>query len=178
MARPSTLYRFKIDFSDIDRGLYESIDFRLAMHPSESLLFLMTRAIAFLLNFESALEFSAQGLGDPDQAPLFIKDPRGGLLLWIEIGNPSAKRLHSASKAAQKVKVYTYKDPKLWFEEMKSSDIFQFDKIEVFSFQNDFLKILSENLQRNNNWGILFQDSTFSIQINDESIQGEITRHR
>ncbi len=177
MALQATVYRFKIELSDIDRSLYESTDFRLAMHPSESPLYLMTRALAFVLNLQPGLEFSAQGLGDPDQPPLSIPEPRGGLKLWIEIGNPGVKRLHMASKAATHVKVYTYKDPRLWLQEMQVAEIFQFQKIEIYSFKADFLNKLADALERNNDWGIVHQDHSLSVQIKNESIQGEIQRH-
>ncbi|MES3037442.1 MAG: YaeQ family protein, partial [Bdellovibrionota bacterium] len=50
MALPSTLYRFKIDLSDIERGVYEQLEFRVAQHPSESLVYLLTRVLAYVLN--------------------------------------------------------------------------------------------------------------------------------
>ena len=58
MAQPSTLYRFRIDLTDIDRGVYETLDLRLAMHPSESETYLVTRVLAYALNYASDLEFS------------------------------------------------------------------------------------------------------------------------
>ena len=177
MALQSTLYRFKIDLSDIDRALYEAIDIRLAMHPSESPLFLLTRVLAYALNFQAGLEFSPQGLGDTDQAPLSIADPRGGLLLWIEIGSPSAKRLHAASKAAKHVKVYIYKDPRLWLQEMQSSDIYQFEKIEIYSFKPEFLLSLAGLVERNNEWNLIIQDGSLTISFKNQSLQGEILKH-
>ncbi len=176
MALQATLYRFKVELSDIDRSIYEAVDFRLAMHPSESPLFFVTRALAYLLNLQSGLEFSPQGLGDPDQPPLSIADPRGGILLWIDIGSPSAKRLHAALKASKNVKVYAYKDPKVWLEEMKSADIFQFQKVEIYSFKSEFLQILADRLERNNNWGLISQDQSLNVQIKDDSIQSEIRK--
>ena len=178
MALQATLYRFKVELSDIDRSLYESIDFRIAMHPSESPSFLVTRALAYLLNFQPGLEFSPKGLGDPDVAPLFITDPRGGLKLWIEIGSPSARRLHTASKAAGQVIVYHYKDPKLWLHEMQSSDIFEFEKVQIHSFEASFLLNLTERLERSNEWTLIHQDSSLNLQIKSTSLEGEVLNHQ
>src|SRR5258707_1232333 len=97
MAQLATLYRFRIELSDVDRGVYQPLDFRVAMHPSESPLFLVTRILAFALNTQEGLEFTPTGLSDPDEPCLRIANPRGGLSLWIEIGNPSARKLHKAA---------------------------------------------------------------------------------
>ena len=33
MGTGATMYRLKIELSDVDRGVYESLDLRLARHP-------------------------------------------------------------------------------------------------------------------------------------------------
>ena len=176
MALQATLYRFRIDLSDIDRSLYDTIDIRLAMHPSETPTYLLTRLLAYVLNYQPGLEFSPQGLGDPDPAPLSIADPRGGVLLWIEIGQPSSKRVHMASKASKKLKVYTYKDLKSLYEEMRTASIFQFEKIEFFSLKPDFLNLLASHLERNNDWSIIYQDGSINVTFKNQSIQGEVEK--
>src|ERR1035437_4883643 len=113
MAHPSTLYRFRIDLTDIDRGIYQALDFRIAMHPSESESFLVTRVLAYALNTQDNLQFSIEGLGTPEEPCLSAVDPGGGYQLWIEIGNPSAKKIHTATKTSQQVRIYTYKNPEL-----------------------------------------------------------------
>ena len=86
MAHPSTLHRFRLDLSDVDRGVYEKLDIRVARHPSESEPFLLSRVLAYALNYEADLSFSKEGLGTPDEPCLSISDPGGGFRLWIEIG--------------------------------------------------------------------------------------------
>jgi len=110
MALNSTMYRFKIKLSDIDKGLYETLELRVPLHPSESPPFFLSRILAYCLNFQEGIELS-QGISTPDEPALHIKDLTGALKLWIDVGNPSAKRLHKASKSAEKVRVYTYRDP-------------------------------------------------------------------
>src|SRR5580658_8592368 len=107
MALNSTMVRFVIKLSDVDRAVYETIELRVPMHPSEAPPFLLTRVLAYCLNFQEGLEFS-QGISTPDEPALRVRDLTGVLKLWIDIGNPSAKRLHKASKAAPTVRVYTY----------------------------------------------------------------------
>src|SRR5690606_13082441 len=47
MARSATLYRMKMELSDVDRGVYESLDFRIAQHPSEGEERLVARILAY-----------------------------------------------------------------------------------------------------------------------------------
>ena len=143
MAQPSLLYRFHINLSDIDQGIYKTFDLRLAMHPSESHAYLLTRLIAFVLNDREYLEFAAEGLGDPDAPGINATTPNGEILLWIEIGNPSAKKLHKAAKAARQVKVYTYKDPEILLKEIRSNKVYHAETIEIYSINPKVLENLA-----------------------------------
>ncbi len=105
------LYHFQLDLSDVDRGIYESLDFRTVQHPSETGIYLLSRVLAYALSYQEGLEFSPSGLGDPDAPVLRAMGAMGATEIWLEIGNPSARKLHKASKAAKNVIVYTYKNP-------------------------------------------------------------------
>ena len=50
MALSATVYHFQIELSDVDRDVYESLDLRVARHPSESTPYLLTRVIAARLS--------------------------------------------------------------------------------------------------------------------------------
>ena len=111
MSAATTLFRFRIELSDVERNVYTTLDFRVAMHPSETPLYLMTRVLAYALNSGEEglqrLEFSPGGLSNPDAPSIQVLSPTGTSLLWIEIGNPSARKLHRAAKASRRVRVYT-----------------------------------------------------------------------
>jgi uncharacterized protein YaeQ len=176
LAQTSILYRFQINFSDIDQGIYKTLDIRMAMHPSESHAYLMTRLIAYVLNEREFLEFSGEGLGDPDAPALSAKTPGGDILLWIEIGNPNARKLHKASKAARQVKVYTYKDPNALLKEIHENKIFQAEKIEIYALDAKYLERLASHLERKNAWDILLQDGALNVSIGEIAEVSEITR--
>ena len=177
MASPSTLFRFKIALSDIDRSVYEALDLRVAMHPSESEAYLLTRVLAFALNVESGLEFS-QGLCDPDSPAIQQADPRGGIAKWIDIGNPAARRLHKASKAARSVRVYTYKDPENLKREAMGEQIHRAGEIEIFSFEQSFLNSLGAMLKRENNWTLIHNDGQLSITSGEDNLMTTLGVHR
>ena len=112
MALSATVYHFQIELSDVDRGVYESLDLRVARHPSESTPYLLTRVIAYALLFEEGIAFS-KGLSTTEEPALWVKDLQGNLRVWVELGTPSADRLHKVSKASPRVVVFTQHDPRL-----------------------------------------------------------------
>ena len=177
MAHPSTLYRFRIDLSDIDRGVYTRLDFRTAMHPSESETFFMTRVLAYALNSQADLQFSKEGLGDPDAPCISVMEADGACPLWIEIGNPSTKKLHKATKTSTKVKIYTYKNPDHLIADLNAAKVYQPERMELFSFSDDLLNALSATLVRDNSWNLIHNEGTLMIQAGVEEITGEVNSH-
>jgi len=123
MAAGATLYHLQIELSDVDRGVYETLDLRLAQHPSESMPYLLARTLAYSLLYEEGIAFSKGGLSSTDEAPLSVRDPQGNLRVWVEIGTPSADRLHKASKASPRVVVFTQHDPRLLVREAGTREI-------------------------------------------------------
>src|SRR5688572_32055572 len=107
MALGATLYHFEIELSDVDRETYTSLDLRLARHPSENQRYLLTRTLAYCLSYEPGIAFSKHGLSQSDEPPVAVWDDTGALRAWIDIGAPSAKRLHKAAKSGERVAVYT-----------------------------------------------------------------------
>ena len=178
MAQSTTLYRFHIDLSDVDQGLYKTLDLRLAMHPSESNAYLVTRLIAYVLNEREFLEFAPEGLGDPDAPAISIRTSGGDIPLWIEIGNPSARKLHKAAKAARQVKVYTYKDPAVLLKDIRENKVYHAESIEIFSIDPRFLETLAARLERKNSWGIILHEGTLNISIGELSEVTDLVKHQ
>src|SRR2546421_1849262 len=112
MALSATVYHIQIDLSDVDRGVYESLDLRVARHPSESMRYLLTRVLAYCLCHEEGIAFS-RGLSTTEEPAVGGKDLQGSLRLWIEVGTPSAERVHKGSKAAPPLVGFTHHDPAL-----------------------------------------------------------------
>ncbi len=177
MGHPSTLYRFHINLSDVDQGIYKTLDLRLAQHPSESHAYLLTRLFAFVLNDREYLEFAPEGLGDPDAPGISATTPNGEILLWIEIGNPSAKKLHKATKAAKQVKVYTYKDPETLLKEIHGNKVYHAESIEIYSLDPKFLEPLAGRLERKNTWGVIQHEGTLNVSVGDISEVTDLKKH-
>src|SRR3954471_15592260 len=154
MALGATLYHFQIDLSDVDRGVYQALDLRVARHPSETMRYLLARVLAYCLCYEEGIAFS-KGLSTTEEPAVWSHDPQGALRLWIEIGTPSADRLHKASKAAPRLVVFTQHDPRLLVREAGTRDIHKADQIEVYALDPRFLNQLGELTERNAKWTLL-----------------------
>lgn len=178
MAQPSTLYRFQLNVSDVDAGAYKNLDLRVAMHPSESHAYLLTRLIAYALNEREFLEMTPEGLSDPDKPALHVTTAGGDIKLWIEIGNPSAKKLHKASKAARELKVYTYKAPELLLKEIRENKVHKAEAIGIWSIDPRFLDRLAPRLGRKNDWGVMLNDGVLTVSVGSESESTELIKHQ
>ena len=88
MALTATMRKFEIALSDVDRGVYETLDLRVAQHPSETDRYLVTRVLARALEHDEGVDFT-KGLSAADEPALWRRDLRGDLLAWIEIGAPT-----------------------------------------------------------------------------------------
>lgn len=170
------LYRFEWDVSDIDRGVYETLDFRVAQHPSEGVPYLLTRSLAYALSYQDGLQFSAAGLSDPDAPALQAAGTHGSIGLWIEIGNPSPRKLHKASKVASRVVVYTYKNPALLVDEIKNNDVHRAQELEIYAFTPNFLEVLESKLVKNNRWSLVIQQERIDVTIGEETVSSDIQR--
>lgn len=170
------LHRFQIDLSDIDRGVYESLDFRVAQHPSETYPYLLSRVLAYCLSYQEGLEFTPGGLSDPE-APALRKIGNHNVIdLWIEIGNPSARKLHKATKSAKKVTVFTYKNPEILMNEIRQGEVHRGEEIEVFAVPSEFLDDITKSVEKNNRWSLLVQQGQCDVTIGEVTIVGEILR--
>jgi uncharacterized protein YaeQ len=171
------LYRFQIELSDIDRGVYESLDLRLAQHPSETPPYLLTRVLAYAFSYQPGLEFSGEGLANPDQPAIWKLSGHGTADIWIEIGNPSARKLHKATKTARDVFVFTYKSADVLLADMREQQVHRAADVQIYSFKADFLEALGGALQKTNRWSVLIQDGQFDVSTPQAQFCSQIGRH-
>ncbi|MGD0525463.1 MAG: YaeQ family protein [Polyangiaceae bacterium] len=176
MALTATMHHVEVTLSDVDRSVYESLDLRLARHPSESARYLLTRLLAYCLSYEDGIAFSKGGLSSTDEPPIAVHDPTGILLAWIDVGSPSADRLHKASKAARRVALYTHADPALLRREASSRAIHKVEAIEVWRFEPSFLDALEALLDRNMKLEIARNDGGLYVTVaGGRVIEGTVT---
>lgn len=147
MALGSTIYVFKVNLSDVDRGVYEELEIRAACHPSEALEFLMTRVLAYCLEYREGIAFAKGGVSDRDEPTLYARDLSGVLTLWVELGIPTAERMHQASKACPEVVVYCHKEARL-LAGLREANIHRATEIDVVLVERSLLQGLLRHLDR------------------------------
>jgi uncharacterized protein YaeQ len=170
------MHHVEVVLSDVDRSVYESLDLRLAQHPSESGRYLVTRLLGYCLSYEKGIAFSKGGVSSTDEPPIAVRDPTGLLLAWVDIGSPSAERLHKAAKAARRVALFTHVDPMLLRREASSRAIHKVEDIEVWRFEPSFLDALEPTIERSTKLEIARSDGRVYVTVGGKVIEGGIER--
>lgn len=176
MALTSTIHTFNIELADSDRGVYETLDLRVARHPSETEEHLVTRLLAYCLAYTPGIAFS-KGLADVSDPAIAVRDLTGTLEVWIDIGAPDAARLHRASKAAPQVVVYTHKNPALLLRQWAGKRIHRAETLELYSFDQSLIADLVARLERRMNLVVSMADGHLYVTIGDEALGGAVERH-
>ena len=176
MALSATIYNFDIQLSDVDRNLYETLALRVAQHPSETAEYLVTRVLAYCLEYADGIAFS-KGLAEPDEPAVVVRDLTGALRAWIEIGSPDADRLHKASKASPRVPVYTYKDGAQLVRQLAGARIHRAESIEINAFDRGLIDTLVSHLDRRTAFELAVTDRHLYLTIGGETVDGVIERH-
>jgi uncharacterized protein YaeQ len=177
MALTATIHTFEISLSDVDRGCYESLALRVARHPSESEEYLVTRVLAYCLEYTEGIAFS-KGLAEPDEPALSVRDMTGTIKSWIEIGVPDASRLHKAGKVSPRVAVYTHKDPSLLVRHLTGERIHRGDELELYAVDRSLVTALVERLERRMVFDLSVSDRHLYLAFGEEQLSGVITPFR
>lgn len=176
LAISSTIHTFEIELSDVDRGVYETLTLRVVRHPSETEGYLVTRVLAYCLEYAEGIAFS-NGLADPDEPTLAVRDLTGTIRVWIDIGAPDAARMHKAGKAAARVVVYTHKDPKKVIRDWTGERIHRAAELELYSVDRTFLAELVARLKRRMVFALSVTGGRLYVTIDGDVIEGAAERH-
>ena len=176
MATGATIHRFEIELADSDRGVYESLDLRVARHPSESTPFLLTRVLAYCLEYREGIAFSKGGISSVDEPAISVFDLTGARVAWIEVGAPSADRLHRASKATERVALYTDRRPDLLRAGLAGERIHRSGALQVTLFSRAFLANLEKLLERNARWHVSVNDAHLFVTAGAQSFDTALHR--
>ena len=173
MALTATIYNFSIGLSDVDRAVYENLSLKAARHPSESAEHLVTRVLAYCLEYAEGIGFS-RGISSPDEPALAVRDLTGALKVWIDIGSPDAARLHKAAKAAPRVAVYTHKDPAQLRQQLAGEKIHRAEALELYAIDRDVVAGLVKRLERRMAFDLSVTDRHLFISIGNATLSGDV----
>jgi uncharacterized protein YaeQ len=174
MALSSTVRTFEIELADVDRGVYDSLALKVAQHPSESLPYLVTRVVAYALEHTEGLAFTT-GLSTADEPALWVRDLTDRLVAWIDIGTPTAARLHKASKAADRVAVYCHKAPEPWLRQLAGEKVHGTEHIALYSLDPRLVDAIGATIERRNRWQLTRTEGTVFLEGDAGSFELPVT---
>lgn len=121
MALKPTIYKFRINLTDMNRDYFDTISITTALHPSEKLERLAARLLAFCLHAQPDLAFT-KGLSSTEEPDIWKKEYDDSISVWIDVGEPEAERIKKASRQAKQVAVYSFNSKSaVWWEKNKEN---------------------------------------------------------
>lgn len=178
MAIGTTIHTFDIQLADVDRGVYDEVSLRVARHPSETDAFMVTRLLAYLLEYEEGIGFSPNGIASTDEPAVQVRDRTGRLTAWIDVGAPDADRVHFGSKLADRVAVYTHRDPGKLLANWAGKRIHRAEDVVVRSFDPAFVDAVAGDLARRNAVTLSVTEGQLYVEINGAAHSAHLGDHR
>ena len=177
MALGATMYVFEVRLADADRGIYETLTIRAARHPSETAEYLVTRLLAYCLEYTEGIAFS-KGLSDPDEPAISVRDLTGALQAWIEVGAPDAARLHKAAKAAPNVALYVHRDLDQLLSRLAGERIHRAGALRICAVDRELLAALVARLDRRMDFDLTVSDRTIYLSLGEDTLTGIVHERR
>lgn len=171
------MYVFDVRLADADRAVNESLTIRTAQHPSETAGYLVTRLLAYCLEYTEGIAFS-KGLSDPDEPAIVVRDLTGVLQAWIEVGAPDGDRLHRAAKAASRVVVYAHRGLDSLMARLDGVRIHRAREIRLRALDPELLSELIARLDRRMSLDLTVSDRTLYVSIGNETLTGVLEERR
>jgi uncharacterized protein YaeQ len=170
MALTATILKAKVSIVDLDNHVYlNDIPLTLAQHPSETENRVMLRLLAWMLNVDADTRLSfTKGLCQDDEPDIWFKSDIDAIEHWIDLGQPSEKRLKKACNQAQRVTLYTYGDRSapLWFKKLKYSA----DNLSIQFIDDATAEQIAALYSRNMELQLMIQDGEIQLLAEGVSI--------
>jgi uncharacterized protein YaeQ len=176
MAIGSTIHTFAVQLADMDRGVYDDLTLRVARHPSETDAYMVTRLLAYCLEYAEGIAFG-EGISQADEPAVIVRDLTGAITAWIEVGAPDAERLHHGSRIADRVAVYTHRDPAKVIAPWAGKRIHNAEAIEVFSFDPGFIDDAVRLLARRSTVTLTVTERQLYLDLNGTTLTSAVHAH-
>jgi uncharacterized protein YaeQ len=176
VALTATIYNLAIELADIDRGVYETIDLRVARQPSETPEYMLMRVLAYCLEYTEGIEMS-QGVAAGDEPAVAVRDLTGRMTAWIEVGMPDADRLHRGMKLAGRAAVYTHREIRQLLGQLDGKKIHRASEIPIYSFDRAFVDELTALIDRRTELSLSITERQLYVDVNGKTFNTAIHQH-
>jgi uncharacterized protein YaeQ len=177
MALTATLYQLTIDLSHVDRGVYETLELRVARHPSESAEYMLMRVLAYCLEYQDGIAFT-EGVSSGDEPAVVVRDLTGRITAWIEVGLPAPERLHRGHKLAGRAAVYTHRDVRQWLAQIQGTRIHRAEAIPVVALDAAAMDAAAARIERRSALTVSVMDGQLFLGVGDAQWTLPLTTHR
>jgi uncharacterized protein YaeQ len=177
MALTATIHIFDTELADIDRGVYRTLALRLARQPSESPEFMLTRFLAYCLEYTDGIEFT-EGVAAGDEPAVRVRDMTGRVTAWIEVGMPDASRLHRGSKLAGRAAVYTHRNVAKVLDGLNGRQVHRAAEIPVYDFGRGFVDGVAAVVQRREQVSVSITERHLYLDVSGQSFHTTVVEHR
>jgi uncharacterized protein YaeQ len=177
VAQTATIYTLTIDLADMDRGVYETLDLRIARHPSETAEYMLTRLLAYCLEYGEGIELT-DGVSSGDEPALLVRDLTGRVTAWIEVGMPDAARLHRGSKLAGRVAVYTHRDARQLLAQLAGAKIHRAEGIPIRVFDRRQIDEIAALIERRTSFSLSVTHGELFLSIGERNFTLPMVEHR
>ena len=177
MAQTATVYTATIDLADMDRNVYETLELRVARHPSETAEYMLVRILAYCLEYQEGIALT-EGVSSGSEPALVVRDLTGRITGWIEVGMPDAERLHRGSKLAGRVAVYTHRDVRQLMGNLNGQHIHRSEEIPIRAFDRTLIEEIAAHLDRRISMSLSVTGGELFLSLGDESWTLPLVEHR
>jgi uncharacterized protein YaeQ len=177
LATAATIYTVTIDLADLDRGVFETLELRVARHPSETIEYMLVRLMAYCLEYEEGIALT-DGLSSGDEPALVVRDLTGRMTAWIEVGLPDAARLHRGSKLAGRAAVYTHRDVRQLLAQLAGAKIHRAGEIPIRAFDRAVIDEVAALIDRRASLAVSVSGGELLIALGERMFTLAMTEHR
>ncbi len=177
MALAATIYRFEAELADIDRGVYQTLMLRMARQPSETVEYMLTRFLAYCLEYTEGIELT-EGVAAGDEPAVLVRDMTGRVTAWVEVGAPEAQRLHRGAKRAGRVAVYTHRNVARVLADLDGKGIHRAAEIPVYAFGRGYIEEVAAALQRRADISLSITERELYLDLSGRTFSTSVTEHR
>ncbi|MGE4068720.1 MAG: YaeQ family protein [Vicinamibacterales bacterium] len=178
MALTATIYNFDTTLADVDRGVYESFAVRMARQPSETAEFMLTRFLAYCLEYTEGVAFTEGVAAGGDLPAVLVRDLTGRITTWAEVGMPTAERVHRGSKQAARVAIYTHRALPNVLAQFAGQAIHRAAEIPVYTFGAGFIDEVAGTLGRRAAVSVSVTERQLYLDVDGRAFETTITEHR
>jgi uncharacterized protein YaeQ len=164
MALTATVFNLAVELADIDRGVYETLDLRVARQPSETPEYMLMRVLAYCLEYTEGIAFT-EGVAAVDEPAVVVRDLTGRITAWIEVGMPDAERLHRGSKLAGRAALYTHRDLRQVVANFAGRRIHRAEEIPIYSFDRAFVEEVAALIEKRTELSISITERQLYLDI-------------